>query len=71
MRLTYDPDADAAYVYLVDVIGPGEVTRTVPSMLELDNAFIAFDLNSDGKIVGFEILGASRVLPPDTLRTAD
>lgn len=34
-------------------------------MLDLDNVFIAFDLNSDGAIVGLKILSARRVLPPD------
>lgn len=71
MRLTYDEVADAAYVYLVDVIGAGEVARTAASMLELDRAFIAFDFDADGKVLGIEILGASRVLAPETIRAAE
>lgn len=71
MRLTYDAEADAAYVYLVDTIGAGEVARTAASMLELDGAFIAFDFNADGKVLGIEILGASSALTPETLRTAE
>lgn len=71
MRLTYDADADAAYVYLVDAIGAGEVARTASSMLELDRAFIAFDFDAEGKVLGIEILGASRVLTQGTLRAAE
>jgi uncharacterized protein YuzE len=71
VRFTYDSAADAAYVYFVDAIGPGEVARTVASMLELDRSFIAFDLDIDGKVLGMEILGASRLLTQETLRTAE
>jgi uncharacterized protein YuzE len=63
--------ADAAYVYLVDSIAPGGVARTQASMLELDRSFIAFDFDSDGKVLGLEILGASRVLTPESLGAAD
>jgi uncharacterized protein YuzE len=69
--LTYDADADAAYVYLVDSIAPDGIAETRSSMLDLDRAFIAFDFDSDGKVLGIEILGASRVLPQETLRAAD
>lgn len=71
VRLTYDSTADAAYVYFVDTIGAGEVARTVASMLELDRSFIAFDLDVDGKVLGMEILGASRVLAQETLQAAE
>lgn len=63
MRLTYDPEVDAAYLYLVASIEDGEVDRTISSKLELDRSFISFDVNAEGKILGIEILGASRVLP--------
>jgi uncharacterized protein YuzE len=69
VRLTYDADADAAYVYLVESIAPSGVAQTRASMLDLDRAFIAFD--SDGKVLGIEILGASRVLTEETLRSAE
>ncbi len=71
MRLTYDAAADAAYVYLVDSIVPGGVAHTAASMLDLDQAFIAFDFDSRGKLLGIEILGASRVLTGETLSTAN
>jgi uncharacterized protein YuzE len=71
MKITYDADADAAYVYLVDSIPTGGVAQTRSAMLELDRAFIAFDFDADGKILGLEILGASRILADGVLRTAD
>lgn len=70
MRLIYDPEVDAAYLYLVPSIGKGEVVRTVSSMLELDRSFVAFDVDSEGKILGIEILGASRVLPAVAIEEA-
>ncbi len=68
MRATYDPVADAAYVYLVDVIAPGGVARTLPAMVDLDLAFISFDFGADQNLLGLEILGASRVLASDAWR---
>jgi uncharacterized protein YuzE len=71
VRVTYDPDADAAYIYLVDEIGPGEVERTCLAMVELDRASISLDFARRGQLVGIEVLGASRVLPLETLEQAD
>jgi uncharacterized protein YuzE len=71
VKLTYDADVDAAYVYLVDAITAGAVTETRLAMLEFDRASIAFDFDADGKILGLEILGASRVLTKETLRHAE
>lgn len=71
MSLTYDAEANAACVYLVDAIVPGRVAHTAASMLDLDQAFIAFDFDSRGKLLGIEILGASRVLKGETLSTAN
>jgi uncharacterized protein YuzE len=70
VKLTYDPDADAAYVYLVDSIPANGVAQTRSAMLELDRAFIAFDFDADGKVLGLEILGASRLLIEETLLSA-
>lgn len=58
MKVTYDKNADAAYIYLKDKITKGEVKNTV-SM----NENIILDFNSDKKLIGIEILSASRVVP--------
>lgn len=67
----YDPEADAAYVYLVPS-GPGRrVARTAFSHIELDSAAINVDFDAEGTVLGFEILGASRVLPGQLLSSSD
>lgn len=63
----FDQEADAAYIYLVP-LGPDRVaTRSVFVDVRLGGASIVVDLAADGTISGFEILGASRVLPNSLL----
>ena len=62
MRFTYDPDADAAYVYLVDEIPPGAVARTAMCDVEFDGGSVHLDLDSGGRLLGIEILGCRAVL---------
>jgi len=57
MKLEYDKDVDAAYIYLVDDLNDGQVTKTI----EL-NENIIFDFDNKGKLLGMEILNASKVL---------
>lgn len=52
--MTYDPEADAAYITL----GRGEIDAT-----EEAGPFI-YDVDADGRIIGIEILSASKVLAP-------
>jgi uncharacterized protein YuzE len=69
MRVTFDPDADAAYIYLTRF---GEVARTVPLVdLEEGSSFeLIVDLDRDGRIVGIEVQLAGGRLPPELLRGA-
>ena len=60
MDMTYDPEADAAYIYLsrgCKIDRTGEV-----------GPFIC-DFDSDGRVIGIEILDASKVLAPGDQRT--
>jgi len=57
MRLEYDKDVDAAYIYLVDEIKEGQATKTI----EL-NEDIILDFDAKGKLIGMEILNASKIL---------
>ncbi|MCE5288723.1 MAG: DUF2283 domain-containing protein [Nocardiaceae bacterium] len=59
MRLEYDKVADAAMIYLVD--GPIQSAR---QDVELDNAAIILDFDSADRLIAIEVMGASRVLPP-------
>lgn len=60
---TYDRTADAAYVYLTSPDGERVVARTRVCDIALDMASINIDFDDEGSIIGFEILGASRLLP--------
>lgn len=67
MRITYDRDADAAYIYLVDEIVIGGVARTVPVEALAAEAMINLDFDADGRLLGIEVLDASRKLPASLL----
>lgn len=67
LEIRYDPVADAAYIYVVPR-GPGRsVARTRFCNVELDGAAISIDLDAVNSVLGFEILGASKVLPAGLL----
>lgn len=51
---TYDPGAEAAYVYLRGPIAPDGVAETV----EVDDAMVNFDLDGNGRVIGIEIIAA-------------
>jgi uncharacterized protein YuzE len=63
MKLEYDKDVDAAYIYLKYPIKKGEVAKTSPL-----NENVILDLDSNGKIMGIEILNASSVLNQTVLK---
>ncbi|MEU5852634.1 DUF2283 domain-containing protein [Saccharopolyspora shandongensis] len=68
MRITYDPEVDAAYIYLTDVeLEPG--IDTIPLEAPDGSAMVNMDWK-DGKIVGLEVLDASILLHPDLLAQA-
>jgi uncharacterized protein YuzE len=59
LRAQFDSDADAAYVYLqpATVIQPS-VARTLPV-----SPSINLDFDSDGRLVGVEVLGSDNLHP--------
>jgi uncharacterized protein YuzE len=58
LKVTYDPEADAAYVYLpVDVVS---------HHTHKDEAGLITDIAEDGRLIGFEVL--SVVAMPDLER---
>lgn len=65
VEVTYDPEADAAYVYLQARDGNRKVATNRLCKIELDMemAAITVDFDAEGRIAGFELLGASRLLP--------
>ena len=66
MDITFDPEADAAYISLRGS------ESTYSHMVALDPAsaggMINFDFDTDGFLMGVEILGARLLLHPDVLR---
>lgn len=58
--MTYDPDADAVYI----TVGRGKIERT-----EEAGPFI-YDVDADGRVLGIEILSASKVLAPGDWKKA-
>ncbi len=65
MKLEYDKRVDAAYIYLEYPIKENETKKTI----EL-NENIILDFNGNGKLLGVEILDASKVLNKKVLLEA-
>ena len=57
MKFEYDKKVDAAYIYIEYPLRDGEAKRTI----ELDGNII-LDFDEEGKLLGVEILDASKVL---------
>ena len=71
MRITYDPEANAAYIQMVDKIEAGESVAQVHSLATPGGkGEIAIDFDAEGMILGFEVLGASEVLRKEVLAQA-
>lgn len=71
MKLTYDRIADAAYLYFEEPLA-GMSKETVPLLPEQTGGhWINFDLGADGRLVGIEILDASKVLSKAVLERAE
>lgn len=57
MRIEIDKQADAAFIYFKE-ISTGEVAKTISL-----NEALNVDLDSHGKVLGIEILNASKTMP--------
>ena len=57
MKFEYDKEVDAAYIYLESPIKEGAVKKTI----ELNDNII-LDFDKEGKLIGVEVLDASKVL---------
>ena len=65
MKLEYDKEVDPAYIYIEYPIKEGEAKKTI----EL-NENIILDFDNTGKLLGVEILDASKVLNKKVLLEA-
>jgi uncharacterized protein YuzE len=69
VRVTYDPEVDAAYVYLRE---PEARKGTVTSLpVEGAPGVIVLDFDTDGCLFGVEVLDASKLLPSELLEAAE
>ncbi len=68
LRMTYDPVADAAYIYVTDPIGRGEAVSTAILDHEFLSASVNIDLDDQNRLLGIELLGVSRLLRPGVVR---
>jgi uncharacterized protein YuzE len=71
MIVRYDPSVDAAYIYLVPLTTGIQVARTVPVDPIDAGAEINLDFDDSGRLVGIEVLRASRHLPEALIDDAE
>lgn len=70
MHITFDRRANAAYIELVPV-GRGEVAKTECVAPPHLRGMVNLDFNKNGRLIGIEILNATRILPIEVLDQAD
>lgn len=63
IKVDYDKEVNVAYIYL-NSISEGEVDKTISL-----NDSINIDLDSDGKILGIEVLNAEENLSQNVLKS--
>jgi len=68
-RFTHDPDSDCAYLYVAPSIADGEAVEQVVVERE-GRGDIVLDFDSEGRLLGVEIVGALALLTAETLETA-
>ena len=77
IKVTYDPAADEAYIYLVDTPPGGVYTNgmgisSAEEVGEEELLGLTFDYSqATGRLVGIEVHGASAVLPDEVLEQAE
>ena len=69
-RVTFDRKANAAYIYLRD-IGPGEAVMQCSVECDKAKGWIILDLDKSGRLIGIEVLEATRGLPDEVLDSAE
>ncbi|MBP2412064.1 uncharacterized protein YuzE [Arthrobacter stackebrandtii] len=71
MEITYDSQADAAYIRIGGPIADGQATQQLNAIeTPGGNGEITLDFDDAGHLLGVEVLFASSVLAPDVLTTA-
>ncbi|NKG22879.1 DUF2283 domain-containing protein [Paeniglutamicibacter terrestris] len=72
MKITYDKQADAAYIMIADHIHDGEAAIQLHSIeTPGGKGEVTLDFDRNGKLLGMEILGAEQVLQLELLARAE
>ena len=71
MRVRYDSSVDAAYIQIADEIGLGGVASTYLCDPREVQGMINLDFDASGRLIGIEVMDASKVLPPEALQAAE
>jgi uncharacterized protein YuzE len=71
MRITHDLTADAAYIYFDENPAPGCAKKTYSCDAARVGGTINLDFDSEGRLIGIEVLDAGRKLPPALLMEAE
>ena len=64
---TYDPDADASYIYLASDRASGDAVRQQHVHCDGSDGQVILDYDRDGRLLGIELLGASSLLRASAL----
>jgi uncharacterized protein YuzE len=67
--VSYDSEADAAYIYVRGAEARLGTVRSVP--VQDAPGMIVLDFDTDGRLFGIEVLDASRLLPTELLAPND
>ncbi|OJF12546.1 hypothetical protein BG844_20100 [Couchioplanes caeruleus subsp. caeruleus] len=70
MRMSYDSEANAAYLAIEQDIPSGSATENVV-VERPGQGDIVLDFDSDGRLLGVEVIGARELLSAAVLTTAD
>ncbi|MDF2899389.1 MAG: hypothetical protein K0Q46_6175 [Rhodococcus erythropolis] len=68
---TYDPDADASYIYVASDRANGDAVRQQHVYCDGSDGQIILDYDRDGRLLGIELLGASSLLRASALSTVE
>jgi uncharacterized protein YuzE len=67
LRVSFDSSSNAAYIYLADRIDAGGVAKAVQVESVDIRGMVNLDVDSEGRVLGVEILNATALLPANLM----
>ncbi len=71
MKLIYDPSVDSEYIQLTDSIYSNQVKNSYPCNPVEVKGEINLDFDESNKLIGIEVMDASKKLPQELLDKAE